>query len=155
METQVTTVNEGVTQNKTDIATIKTNNGYYYFTDQLKHDNSRVVKFPPTINSYPFSRGGQNSLRISLDGHYQIIYTDFYQKSGQFVIHDPTNGNKLFVLKLDNQSNWSPITINAIVPINADNGFDHVEMQMWIITKDNAIFDGAGYSTFYIKYLHA
>ena len=39
VETQVTTVNKGVTQNKTDIATINTNNGYYYFTDQLKHVN--------------------------------------------------------------------------------------------------------------------
>ena len=67
---------------------INTNNGYYYFTDQLKHDNSRTVKFPLTINSYPYSNGVQNSLRISLDGHYQIIYTDFYQKSGQFVTHD-------------------------------------------------------------------
>ena len=61
---QVTTVNKGVTQNKTDITTINTNNGYYYFTDQLKHVNSRVVQFPSTINSYPFSRGGQGSLKI-------------------------------------------------------------------------------------------
>ena len=133
---------------------INTNNGYYYFTDQLKHDNSKVVKFPRTINSYPFSNGGQNSLRISLDGHYQIIYTDFYQKSGQFVIHDATNGNELFVIKLDNQSDWSPITINATVPINVDNSFGFVEIQMWIITKNNAILDGAGFSSFYIKYLH-
>ena len=53
---------------------------YYYFTDQLKHDNSKTVKFPRTINSYPYSNGAQNSLRISLDGHYQIMYTDFYKK---------------------------------------------------------------------------
>ena len=58
-------------------------------------------------------------------------------------------------MKLDNQSDWSTITINAIVPINADNGFGFVEIQMWIITKNNAILDGAGFSTFYIKYLHA
>ena len=79
----------------------------------------------------------------------------FIKKSGQFVIHDATNGNELFVIKLDNQTDWSPITINAIVPITEDNGFGHADIQMLIITTDNAILDGAGYSTFYIKYLHA
>ena len=80
VKSQVTTVNNKVTQNKTDIGTINRLDGYYYFTDQLKHDNSKIVKFPGTINSYPYSNGAQNSLRISLDGHYQIIYTDFYKK---------------------------------------------------------------------------
>ena len=80
VKSQVTTVNNKVTQNKADIATINRFGGYYYFTDQLKHDNSSIVKFPRTINSYPYSNGAQNSLRISLDGHYQIIYTDFYKK---------------------------------------------------------------------------
>ena len=65
------------------------------------------------------------------------------------------NGNELFVIKLDNQSDWSPIKINAIVPINVDNGFGHVDIQMRKTTKNNAILDGAGFSTFYIKYLHA
>ena len=80
VKSQVTTVNNKVTQNKDDIATINRFGGYYYFTDQLKHDNSKIVKFPRTINSYPYSNGAQNSSRISLDGHYQIIYTDFYKK---------------------------------------------------------------------------
>ena len=82
--------------------------------------------------------------------------TDVYKKkSGQFIIHDSTNGNDLFVTELDNQSDWTPITINAIVPINVDNGFGHVEIKLYLQTTNNAIFDGAGYSTFYIKYLHA
>ena len=52
VETQVTTVNNEVTQNKTDIATINTNNGYYYYlTDQLKHNNSDRVKFPTVSNN--------------------------------------------------------------------------------------------------------
>ena len=51
VETQVTTVNNEVTQNKTDIATINTNNGYYYLTDQLKHNNSDTVKFPTVSNN--------------------------------------------------------------------------------------------------------
>ena len=45
VETKFTTANNGVTKNKTDITTINTSNGYYYFTDQLKHNNSNTVKF--------------------------------------------------------------------------------------------------------------
>ena len=55
----------------------------------------------------------------------------------------------------DKQSDWTPVTINAVVPINVDNGFDYVEIQLKFGDSDDAIFDGAGYSTFYIKYLYA
>ena len=161
VETQVTTVNEGVTKNKTDIATINTNNGYYYFTDQLKHNNINTVKFP-AINSHLYSAVDNSEyLKITQDGYYQIIYTDFYKSTNnvQFVIHDETNGNDLFVIKLSSQSDWSPITINAIVPINVDNGFGHAEIKMFTRsrtgTKNRAILGGAGFSIFYIKYLHA
>ena len=127
---------------------------YYYFTDQLKHDNINTVKFPP-LNIYPYSViRNPYYLMITLDGHYQIIYTDFYKKSGQFIIHDDTNGNDLFVTSLDNQSDWSSITINTVIPITVDNGFGYAKIKMYIKTTDKAIFDEAGYSTFYIKYLH-
>ena len=146
---QVITVNNQVTKNKTDIVTINTNNGYYYFTDQLKHNNSNKVKFPrakfPPIDSYPFARGSDDyKFKIRVDGYYQIIYTDFYQKSGQFIIHDDTNGNDLFVISLDNQSGWAPITINAVIPITVDNGFRHAEIKLYIQATNNAILDGAG-----------
>ena len=59
----------------------------------------------------------------------------------------------LLQLSLDNQSDWSPITINTVIQITTDNGFNYARIK--IKTTDNAIFDGAGYSTFYIKYLHA
>ena len=53
---------------------------YYYFTDQLRHDNSKTVKFPTLVN-YPYSAvNNLEYLTITLDGHYQIIYTDFYKK---------------------------------------------------------------------------
>ena len=167
VETQVTsqvfTVDNKVTQNKTDIATINRLDGYYYFTDQLKHGNSNTVKFPAVSNNYPYSADNSEFLMITLDGHYQIIYTDFYREGGQFIIHDDTNGNDLFLISLDDQSGWPPITINTVIPINTDNGFNHVRIKMYIKNKTrdkrlvdlNAIFDGAGYSTFYIKYLHA
>ena len=60
---------------------------YYYFTDQLKHDNSKTVKFPP-LNIYPYSvmRNPYYSM-ITLDGHYQIIYTDFYIKKKWSIYH--------------------------------------------------------------------
>ena len=110
VETQVTTVNDKVTQNKTDIATINTNNGYYYFTDQLKHVNIKTVKFP-AVDNYRYSAVNNSEfLTITLDGLYQIIYTDFYTRRGQFIIHDDTNGNNLFVTNLNDQSDWTPIT---------------------------------------------
>ena len=92
-----------------------TNMGYYYFTDQLKHNNTNTVKFPSGIDSHPFRSGSDDfKFRIFLDGHYQIIYTDFYRNSGRFKIFDNTNGTDLFIINVDNQSNWTPITINTI-----------------------------------------
>ena len=130
-----------------------TNMGYYYFTDQLKHNNTNKVKFPSGINSHPFALGSDYfKFRILLDGYYHIIYSDFYKNSGQFVIFDNTNGNNLFVSKLDDQSNWTPITINAIIPITVDNGYNYADLNLKL--NGTAIFDGDGYSTFYIRYLH-
>ena len=163
VELQVTTVNNKVTQNKTDIATM----GYYYFTDQLKHNNNNAVKFPAVANNYPYSADNNSEfLMITLDGHYQIIYTDFYtkgkRKGRKFIIHDDTNGNDLFVTNLVTLSSWSPITINTVIPITTDNGFNHAKIKLYIKNRtgrklrgDDAILKGAGYSTFYIKYLHA
>ena len=153
---QVTTVNNKVTKNKTDITNINTINGYYYFTDQLKHKNSNIVKFPAVSNNYPYSANNKSEfLMITLSGTYHIIYTDFYTKRGQFIIHDHTNGNDLFVINIDNQSGWSPMTINSVIPINTNNGYNHDEIKLYIQTTNNAIYHGKGYSTFYIRYLHS
>ena len=71
---------------------------------------------------------------ITLDGHYQIIYTDFYTKGkrSQFIIHDDTNGNDLFVTNLVTLSSWSPITINTVIPITTDNCFNHAKIKLYI-----------------------
>ena len=133
--TKVTTVNKGVIQNKTDIATMNTNNGYYYFTDQLKHNNIDTVKFPAVSNNDPYSADNNSEfLMITLDGHYQIIYTGFYTKGRkrQFIIHDDTNGNDLFVTNLVNSSGFSPITINTVIPNTTDNGFGHAKIKLYI-----------------------
>ena len=152
----INTLNNLIKTNKDNIATINTNDGYYYFTDQLKHKNRSFVKFPPNINKYPFGLGrDQFRFRILLDGYYHIIYTDFYKSNGQFQVHDITNGNDLFVMNLSKQSNWTPITINAIVPSTVDNGFKHADIQLKFGVFDDALFNGSGYSSFYIRYLHA
>ena len=124
LELNIANINQLLNTTKEQLQTMSTRNGYYYFTDQLKHDKTNTVKFPSGINSYPFKSGADDfKFRILLDGHYHIIYTDFYKNTGQFKVHDFTNGNDLFVMNLDNQSDWTPITINAIVPITVDNGF--------------------------------
>ena len=155
VKTQVATLTDRVIRDINPVRNSLTKLQYYYFTDQVRHDNINTVKFP-ALNSYPYSAVNNSEyLKITLDGHYQIIYTDFYKKSGQFIIHDDTNGNDLFVTSLDNQSDWSPITINTVIPITVDNGFNYARIKMYIKTTNNAEFDGAGYSTFYIKYLNA
>ena len=150
VKSQITTVNNQVTQNKTDIATIDTNNGYYYYTNNLQHDNSHIIAFPNITNSYPYSKGVSNNLRINLSGTYHIIYTDFYKGTGIFRIRNLKNGKDVFTMSLDDQTKWAPITINTIFSV--DVGGSYCELKIYASISDNsAIFDGNGYSTFYIK----
>ena len=153
----INTLNNLIKTNKDNIATINTNDGYYYFTDQLKHNKSSTVKFPAISNNYPYSAtNGSELLRISFDGHYHIIYTDFYTKSGQFIIHDDVNGNDLFVVNVQKsgvRGSNNPIIINTIIPINVDNGFNHVDIKLYIKSNYGAYLDGVRASTFFIKYL--
>ena len=159
LDAKVATVNNKIIQIRNDINTILnslTKLKYYYFTDQLKHNNDNTVKFP-AVNSHPFSADNNSEfLKIELDGHYQIIYTDFFIYDAQFIIHDNTNGNDLFVINLDGNKSWTPITINTVIPITVDNGFNYARIKMYLKNKNltNAIFDGTGNSTFHIKYLH-
>ena len=163
VEKQFTIVNNTVAKNNADIATINVNNSYYYFTTQLNHRNSNTVSFPNIMNSYPYSNGKNtvtgsktySVLRILLSGNYHIIYTDSYKNGGTFVIHDDTNGIDLFGFSLFGGFGWTPITINAVIPINVDNGFNHADIQLMIRTVNNAVLYGSGKSTFYIKYLGA
>ena len=159
LDAKVATVNNKIIQIRNDINTILnslTKLKYYYFTDQLKHEHSNTVKFP-AINSHPFSAVNNSEfLKIELDGHYQIIYTDFVIHDAQFIIHDDTNGNDLFVTNLNGSRSWMPITINTVIPITVDNGFNYARIKMYLEKKGsiNAIFHGTENSTFYIKYLH-
>ena len=159
LDAKVATVNNKIIKIRNDINTILnslTKLKYYYFTDQLKHKHANTVKFP-AINSHPFSAVNNSEfLKIELDGHYQIICTDFVLHDAQFIIHDDTNGNDLFVTNINGGRSWMPITINTVIPITVDNGFNYARIKMYLKKKGslNAIFHGNENSTFYIKYLH-
>ena len=109
LDAKVATVNNKITKIRNDINTILnslTKLKYYYFTDQLKHKHANTVKFP-AINSHPFSAVNNSEfLKIELDGHYQIIYTDFVSNDAQFIIHDDINGNDLFVTNINVGRSW-------------------------------------------------
>ena len=135
LDAKVSIVHNKIIQIRSDINTILTSLTklkYYYFTDQLKHNNANTVKFP-AINSHPFSAVDNSEfLKIELDGHYQIIYTDVFIHDAQFIIHDDTNGNDLFVINIDGNKLWTPITINTVIPITVDNGFNYARIKMYM-----------------------
>ena len=159
LDAKVATVNNKITKIRNDINTILnslTKLKYYYFTDQLKHKHANTVKFP-AINSHPFSAVNNSEfLKIELDGHYQIIYTDFVSNDAQFIIHDDINGNDLFVTNINVGRSWMSITINTVIPITVDNGFNYARIKMYLKKRGspNSYFLGTDNSTFYIKYLH-
>ena len=159
LDAKVATVNNKIIKIRNDINTILnslTKLKYYFFTDQLKHKHSNTVKFP-AINSHPFSAVNNSEfLKIELDGHYQIIYTDFVSNDAQFIIHDDINGNDLFVTNINVGRSWMPITINTVIPITVDNGFNYARIKMYLKKRGspNSYFHGTDNSTFYIKYLH-
>ena len=159
IQSKITALSSSVNTNTVHINLCQnspTKSEYYYFTDQLRHDNNDTVKFP-AVDSYPFSADNNSEFfKIELDGHYQIIYTDFYSGDhSQFIIYDDTNGNDLLVNVIDDSASWLPIIINAVIVINTDNGFGHVKIKMYMKPLRNVELDGVGYSTFYIKYLHS
>ena len=158
---KITGVSEGTTDydavNKLQLFKLVS---YYYYTNNLEHKDRSFVKFPQITDSYPFGLGSdQFRLRISLSGKYHIIYTDFYKNSGTFSIHDVTNGVSsgfdIFRMNLDNQTNWTPLTINTVISINVLNSFGYIDLQFKFGVFDDAIFRGVGRSTFHIKFLHA
>ena len=135
LDAKVATVNNKIIKIRNDINTILnslTKLKYYYFTDQLKHKHANTVKFP-AINSHPFSAvNNLEFLKIELDGHYQIIYSDFVANDAQFIIHDDTNGNDLFVTNINSGRSWIPITINTVIPITVDNGFNYARIKLYL-----------------------
>ena len=141
--------------------------GYYYFTNNLKHNNETIVKFPANFSRYPFSTTKHQSyqrLNIVLAGYYHIIYTDFYKGTGGTfkIYHDAYNGLNpppdIYKIDIDGQTKYTPITINAVVKIDlVSSNFDGSDRSAKIVLEyetSNGNLDGVGYSSFYIRYLH-
>ena len=168
---QLDAVKTQVTQNKTDITTINTENGYYTFTDHLKHNNLTNVRFPPINRSlkhwrpsilYPFELISNNNtiLRIKLDGWYQVIYTDNYRYGGQFQIYNNTDGVYLYTRNIPYVDNFTPLTISADFEIVINkNLVNYIDISLLISNiannKNDPRFEGINCSSFYIKYLGA
>ena len=136
---------------------------YYLYTNELKHNNENRIKFKSGISNYPFvtdtPNSYQNILQIKLSGYYHVIYTDFYKGKGTFQMkYNNYIGlnipSPLISINLINQNNWIPITINSIFHINKEISGDPATI-ICIGTNGNLIFKGIGYSSFYIKFLHA
>ena len=140
--------------NISQLDALETKLKYYYYTNQLRHNNISTVLYNH-FNKYPFSSNASHQIRIILSGYYHIIYTDYYKKSGDFELRDSSNDTILFTIGIIYKSDWTPITINTIVYIDTTNVFRNVDLALRIKSNDNAVFRGVGYSSLYIKYLHS
>ena len=160
---KITGVADGTTNkdavNKAQLDALETKLKYYYYTNDLKHNNSKTAKFP-TINDYPFSTqsgvGNEHRFIISLDGYYHVIYNDFYKGSGTFQItHDSPSGPVLHSIRLNIKSKFTPFTINSVFKIERQgNNTTKLVFHITNVLISNTVLDGIGSSSFYIKYLH-
>ena len=141
-----------------DVVTIKQfnqhpNPKWYYFTNDLKHDNSQIVAFNK-MNKYPFFVDEHSDyMKISKSGFYQIFYNDYYKNGGTIVLYDETNNKDLVRVNLITRNSFTFYSFNAVFQIDLKDGQDHNEISIFIETTNGGIFDGKGYSTFYIRYL--
>ena len=133
---------------------------WYYFTDQLKHDNETIVKFPSDIDKYPFKSVDDDNtkLRILLSGYYHVIYVDNCKYGGKFQIYDDTNGTTKFITGIVNTDTFSQFTINAVINVQTHDGFSHADIKLKAIktvsSNPDPQLDGTDDSSVYIKYLH-
>ena len=158
--------------NKSQLDEFETKNNYYFYTNDMRHNNNRIIQFKVDIDKYPFEtfkhiyiiyQGGKQNIfniilsRLLLSGYYHIIYTDFYKGGGQFkIINDRFNAIDtifpIFSLNLNLISSWTPFTINAIIKFELPQHRSDINFLMF--GSNTLVFKGVGYSTFYIKYLH-
>ena len=131
-------------------------NKYYYFEQHLGHENAKLVKFANDINKFPFGTLDDESKRseliLSLEGYYQVIYTDFYKSLGIIQIIDDRK-RTLFHLQLMNVANWTPLTINAVINVDKWSPIYLPKINIKA-TGDHIQLRGNIFSNFYIRYLH-
>ena len=141
-------VNDGDAINKKQF---NMHNSYYYYTNDLKHNNTSEVSFK-TFNKYPFSNSFLDSyIRVEFGGYYHIIYTDYYKTSNDscdFQIFNVSTNSIILTQNLITISNWTPLIINTVIRINLKD-------DIWFrLIGNNSVLKGLRYSSFFIKYLH-
>ena len=121
-------------------------NSYYYYTDDLKHNNQKNVNFP-NFNKYPFMSDTTEIINIQLNGYYHIIFTDYYKgNTNKFRII--SNTTPIFIKEFDSKSDWTPLFINTVCHFNSG---DYIQIDF---RTNSSRLCGIKHSTFYIKYLH-
>ena len=119
---------------------------YYFYTNDLKHNNKKNVNFP-NFYKYPFDSNISEIINIKLSGYYHIIYTDYYKgDTSIFRIH--RNTTSIYTLTVDAKSDWTQLTINTV------HEFESGDYLQFDFNNNKSKLYGVGRSTFYIKYLH-
>ena len=119
---------------------------YYFYTNDLKHNNKKNVNFP-NFYKYPFDSNISEIINIKLSGYYHIIYTDYYKgDTSIFRIH--RNTTSIYTLTVDAKSDWTQLTINIVYE------FESGDYLQFDFNNNKSKLYGVGRSTFYIKYLH-
>ena len=143
---KITGVADGVDDsdaiNKAQFDKIQT---YYYYTNDLKHNNQKNVNFP-NFNKYSFDSNISAIINIKLSGYYHIIYTDYYKgNNGTFRIHK--NTTPIYLSPVNAKSDWTQLTINIV------HKFENGDYLQFDFSNNRTRLFGIGRSTFYIKYL--
>ena len=119
---------------------------YYFYTNDLKHNNKKNVNFP-NFYKYPFDSNISEIINIKLSGYYHIIYTDYY-KGDKSIFRIHRNTTSIYTLTVDAKSDWTQLTINIV------HEFESGDYLQFDFNNNKSKLYGVGRSTFYIKYLH-
>ena len=120
---------------------LNTSINYYTYTNDLKHNNTSIVKFPvlnisshwkPQI-SFPFevTSNDHNILKLKLDGWYQIIYCDNIKYGSQFVIYNRTQNINIYSILFAYNDFYTPFCVNSIFKITINKNIsNHIAIQL-------------------------
>ena len=135
---------------------INTINNYYFYSSYIKNSEENELIFPK-ISHHPYSAIQYSKiLKISLNGYYQIIYTDAYKRKCKFIIYDMIRKKNLFFQNFNDVTQWTPFTVSAVIKIDINPHHSEAFLKMNINDPQkllNPILDGRHNSTFFIKYL--
>ena len=135
---------------------INTINNYYFYSSYMEHSEENELTFPK-ISHHPYPAIQYSKiLKISLNGYYQIIYTDAYKRKCKFIIYDMVRKKNLFFQNFNDVTQWTPFIVSAVIKIDINPNHSEAFLKMNINDPQkllNPILDGRHNSTFFIKYL--